>query len=69
MRIKTIAGLGIAAAATAAFAAGGVAYASGGDAADAEPRLRIVQQDNGEPAGDKRDCPADRAEQPTGADL
>nr|MDT0659072.1 hypothetical protein [Micromonospora sp. DSM 115978] len=69
MRIKTIAGLGIAAAATAAFAAGGVAYASGGDAADAEPRMRIVQQDTGDPAGDKRDCPADADGQPAGADL
>jgi hypothetical protein len=58
MRIKTV-GLVIAGAAVVAGTAGGVAWAGGGS--DAEPTVRIVQQEQPAPPqperGTDRDCP------------
>jgi hypothetical protein len=63
MRIKTV-GLVIAGAAVVAGAAGGVAWAGSGS--DAEPSVRIVQQEQPAPAAD-RDCPEKNGQQPAPA--
>jgi hypothetical protein len=61
MRIKTIAGVAFAGAATAAVIAGGVAYASDGDGTGAGERVRIVYEDQGSDSGTtanlREDCP------------
>jgi hypothetical protein len=50
MRIRTMAGLAVAGAATAAAVVGGVSYAT---ADENEPTVRIVQEDTAQP----EDCP------------
>lgn len=56
MRIRTMAGIAVAAAATAAAVVGGVAYAT---ADESEPTLRIVTERQAQPAQQdpERDCP------------
>jgi hypothetical protein len=66
MRIKTV-GLVIAGAAVVAGTASGVAWASG--AGDAEPTVRIVQQEQPAPQqpGTDRDCPEKSGPAPSAA--